>query len=91
MSVHHPSLAAFRYTPERQVVMPPEPDRDIAPDRQRIDAGVLDAMPLPLELHMWLGPQRLHDSHLLLRAPSPIVKILVETYELYFAPADPNP
>ena len=38
-------------------MMPSEPDRDTAPERQRIDAGVIDVMPLPLELHMRLGPQ----------------------------------
>jgi hypothetical protein len=72
-------------------MMPPEPDRDTPPARQRIDAGVVDVMPLPLEGHMRLGPERLHDLHLLRRPPSPIVKILVETHELHLVPADPNP
>ncbi len=72
-------------------MMTSEPDRDAAADRQRIDARVVDVMPPPLELHMLLGPQGLHELHLLLRPPSPIVKILVEAYELHFVPADPNP
>src|ERR1700691_5869307 len=89
--VHHPSVAPFLDAPERQVMMPPEPDRDATPDRRRIDAGVIDVMPLPLELHMRLGPQGLHDLHLFLGPPSPIVEVLVETHELHFVPADPTP
>ena len=42
IGVHHPSVAPFRDAPERQVLMPPEPDRDTTPDRHRIDAGVID-------------------------------------------------
>ena len=48
-------------------------------------------MPLPVEVHMRLGPQGLHDLHLLLRPSSPIVEILVQTHELHRVPADPNP
>ena len=88
---HHPSVTPFRDAPERQIVMPPEPDRHAPRRRQRIDAGVVDVMPLPLEGHMRLGPQGLHDLHLLLRPSSPIVKILVQTDELHLVPADPDP
>ena len=72
-------------------MMAPEPDRHPASRRQRIDAGIVDVMPLPLEVDMRLGPQCLHDLHLLLRASSPIVEILVQTDELHLVPADPDP
>ena len=39
---------------------------------------------------MRLGPQRLHDLHLLLGAPAAVVKILVEPGELDLVPADPD-
>src|SRR6185437_788513 len=39
---------------------------------------------------MRLRPQRLHHSDLLLRPPTPIVELLIETYELHFVPADPD-
>ena len=76
---------------KRQIMMAAEPDRDAPPDRQRIDARVIDVMPAPLKFHMALGPQSLHDLHLLLRPPSPIMKILVEADELHLVPADPDP
>jgi hypothetical protein len=48
-------------------------------------------MPFALEAHMRLGPQRLHDLHLLLGTAAAIVKILVEPGELDLVPADPDP
>ncbi len=39
---------------------------------------------------MRLGPQRLHDPHLLLGAAAAIVEILVERDELDVVPADPD-
>jgi hypothetical protein len=91
---HHPSVTPFRDAPERQIMMPPEPDWHTAPRRKRIDAGIIDVMPLPVEAHVRLRPQGLqglHDLHLFLRPPSPIVKVLVQTHELHLVPADPNP
>src|ERR1700677_5107571 len=72
-------------------MMPPEPDRDPAPDRKRVDARVIDMMPLPIEFDMGLGPQRLHHSDLLLRPLSPIMKFLVEANELHLVPANADP
>src|SRR6266436_2970478 len=39
---------------------------------------------------MWLGPQCLHDLHLLLGAAAAVVEILVEPGELDLVPADPD-
>src|SRR5215467_7220223 len=40
---------------------------------------------------MRLGPQLLHDLHLLLGAAPAVVKILVKPQKLHFVPADPDP
>ena len=55
-------------------MMPPRTRSGSTPDRHRIDAGVIDVTPLPLELHMRLGPQGLHDLHLFLGPPSRLWK-----------------
>ena len=72
------------------LVMPAEPHRHLARGRPRVDAGIVDRVPAALEADMRLGPQRLHDLHLLLRAAAAIVEILVEPDELDLVPADPD-
>ena len=52
--------------------------------RARVDANVIKAM----EFAGRLGPQRLHDPHLLFRAAPTIVKTLVQRDELYLVPPD---
>jgi len=47
-------------------------------------------VPFALEGDVRLGPQRLHNLHLLLRAPAAVVEILVEAGELDLVPADPD-
>jgi hypothetical protein len=68
--------------------MPAIPQRDPAPDRQRVDAGVLDPVPFAVEGDVRLRPQRPHDFDLLFRAAAAVVKILVETGELHLVPPD---
>ncbi len=55
---------------------------------QGVDTGVVDGVPGALEADMRLGPQRLHQAHLLLRAFAAIRKIFVEADELDLVPAD---
>src|ERR1700730_14253351 len=68
--------------------MPAVPHRHLARGRPRVDAGVIDRVPPPLEAHMRLGPQLLHDLDLLFGAAAAIVEVLVETGELDLVPAD---
>src|ERR1700730_7479275 len=68
--------------------MPAVPHRHLARGRPRVDAGVIDRVPPPLEAHMRLGPQLLHDLDLLFGAAATIVEGLVETGELDLVPAD---
>ena len=58
---------------------------------QRVDAGILDRVVLAGEGDVRLGPQRLHDLDLLLRAAAAVAEILVEAGELDRVPADPDP
>ena len=56
--------------------------------RPRVDARVVDTMPLPSERHMRLRPQRPHHLDLLLRAAAAVVKILVQPFVFDLVPAD---
>src|SRR5216683_1683080 len=67
------------------------PDRHAARNRARVDAGVVDMVEFAGEADMRLGPQGLHDSHLLGRALAAVVEILVEADELDLVPADADP
>ena len=66
------------------------PDRHPAGRRARVDAGVLDCVEFARKGDVRLGPQRLHDAHLLLRAAAAVVEILVEPGKLDLVPADPD-
>lgn len=70
--------------------MTAEPQRDMAPWRQGIDAGVGDGMALALEGDKGLGPQGPHDLDLFLGAPAPILEVLIEADEFNLVPADPD-
>ncbi len=75
----------------RHLGMAAEPDRDLTAGRQRVDPGILDGVVLAGEGDVRLGPERLHDLDLLLRAAPPVAEILVEAGELDRVPADPDP
>jgi hypothetical protein len=68
-----------------------KPDRDSAVCRQWIDPGALDRVVLAGEGDVRLGPQRLHNLDLLLRAAAPVAEIFIEADELDRVPADPDP
>src|SRR5215471_6223251 len=70
--------------------MTPIPQRYLARGRKRVDAGVLDRVPLAFERDMRLRPQLPHDRDLLFGAAAAIVKIFVEADELDLVPPDPN-
>ncbi len=70
--------------------MAAEPDRHAAGFRPRIDAAVVELVELALELHVRLGPQRLHEAHLLLGALAAGVEIHAQPLELDLVPADPD-
>ena len=67
--------------------MTAEPQRNFALWRPGIDAGVREAVPLALERHVGIGPQRLHHLDLFLGPLAPVVEILVEADELHLVPA----
>src|SRR6202035_4897305 len=66
------------------------PDRHPPRRRARVDPGIIDMMELALILDVRLGPQRLHDPHLIGRALAAGVEILVEAGKLDLVPADPD-
>jgi hypothetical protein len=71
--------------------VPAIPDRHAPRRRARVDAGVVDPVKFPGEADMRLGPQGLHDPHLLRRALASVAKVLVEANELDLVPADADP
>ena len=87
---HDPAVARSGDAPERHVLMAAEPQGDAPPDGQGIDAGILDGVPLALEGHVRLGPQRLHDLDLLLLRACRGLEALVEADVLDGVPADPD-
>src|SRR5207302_3102011 len=86
----HPAVAPFRTAPQRHVGVTAIPQRDLAPGRERVDAGILDRVPLALEADVRLGPERPHDLDLLFRAAAAVVEILVEADKLDLVPPDPD-
>src|SRR5205823_2064123 len=86
----HPAAAPFDGALHRPPGVPAIPERHLARGRARVDPGILDRVPLPLERDMRLLPQRPHEFDLLLRAAAAIVKILVEAGEFDLVPADPD-
>src|SRR6516225_5278130 len=90
IGVRHPAVAPFGDARQSALMMPTKPHLHLARSGPRVDAGVLDRVPPALEVDMRLGPQRLHDLHLLLRAPPTVVEILVEPGKLDLVPADPD-
>src|SRR5580704_17172883 len=86
----HKAVAIAGAAAEGGFGMAAVPDRHPARSRTRVDAGIVDVVELALELDMRLGPQRLHDAHLVGRAAAAIVKIFVEAGELDLVPADPD-
>src|SRR5712691_12496172 len=71
----------------------PDPDRDGTLHWQGIQAGVADLMPLPLETHHLLRPQRTQHGNLLFTASPTVVEILTQGPILDGIPAatDPQP
>src|SRR3954454_14470280 len=70
--------------------MPAEPDRHLAGFRARVDAGIVNRVPLAFDADMRLGPQLLHDLDLLFRAAATIVEVLIETDEFDLVPSHPD-
>src|SRR5262249_2348353 len=88
IGVRHPAVAPFGDTRQGALVMPAVPYRHLTRGGPRVDPGVVDPVPSAREADMRLGPQLLHDLHLLLGAAAAIVKVLVEPGELDLVPAD---
>ena len=68
--------------------MAAEPDRHAARLGPRVDAAVVELVELAGEFHVRLGPQRLHEAHLLLGALAAGVEIGAQALELDLVPAD---
>src|SRR5215472_7607178 len=86
----HPTIAPFYNALHRHVGMAAVPDRDPAACRQWIDPGILDRVVLAGEGDVRLGPQRLYNLDLLLRAAAPVAEIFIEANELDRVPSDPD-
>src|SRR5262249_2705849 len=90
MSQHDPAIPPFGDALQGTVVVTAIPERDAPLSRQRVDAGVVNRMPVATEGDVRLGPERLHDRDLLFRSLAAIAEILVESLELDRVPADAN-
>src|SRR5262245_39631401 len=69
----------------------PDPDGDGTLHGQGIQTSMADLMPLSLELHHLLRPQRSQYGNLLLTASPPVVEILAQGLVLDGIPANTNP
>jgi hypothetical protein len=83
---HDPAVAPFCDPLQRHVHVAAEPQRNFAACRQRIDAGVLETVPLALECNVRIGPQRLHHLDLFFGSLASVMEILVEADELHLVP-----
>src|SRR5262245_61663953 len=90
MREHDPAVAVFGDTPQRHVLVPTKPQGYAPPGGERIDAGVIDRVPLALVGDVRLRPQRVHDGDLLLLALAAVVEGHVEADVLDGVPADPD-
>ena len=57
---------------------------------QGIYSGVADAVPAPLKIDHFFGPQGPHQRYLLFAASAPILKVLGEGLVFYVVPAHAN-
>src|SRR5260370_20071070 len=89
IGVRHPTVAPFGDALQGSLVVAAEPHPHPARIGPPADAGIPDRVPLALEAYMRLGPQRLHNLHLPLRAGPPVVKIFLAPGELDLFPAAP--
>src|SRR5262245_12593608 len=80
MREHDPAITPLGNASQSCVLVPTKPTRNSAPDRQRIDPGVLDRVPLSLEADVRLGPKPEHDLDLLFRTPTAIAEVLVQAH-----------
>jgi hypothetical protein len=85
-----PSIAEARGTPQRWLGFAAKPDGNRALHRQRIDAGLVDSVPLPLERHHRLRPQRPQDRDLLIHTCTAGAKLRIQALIFHLIPADPN-
>ena len=86
--VGHPAIGQARGALHDHLALAPHPDGDAPPRRQRIDPGVGNAMPLAVDRHQLLGPERAHDRDLLLDALAAVLEVLAQRLELDGVPAD---
>src|SRR6266545_373542 len=84
----HEAVAVLGGAPEGRLGMAAEPDRHAARLRPRVDAAVVELVELALERHAGLGPQLLHEAHLLLGALAAAVEVDAQALELDLVPAD---
>ena len=81
-----PAVAEAGHPLEHRRVAPAEPDGD-RPTGPRVDAGPVDAVPLPAEVDDLLGPEPPHQLDLLGLAAAPIVEVFVECFVFHRVPA----
>src|SRR5262252_2639961 len=84
----HEAVAVLGGAPEGGVDMAAEPDRHAAGRGAWVDAAVVEVVELAVELDMRLGPQRLHEAHLLVGALAAGVEVHAQPLELDLVPAD---
>src|SRR5262245_30307523 len=88
MREHDPAVTPFGNASQRCILVPTKPKRNSAPDRQRIDPGVLDCVPLSLEADVRLGPKPQHDLDLLFTTLTAIAEVLVQAHVFDGIPTD---
>src|SRR5262249_4395636 len=88
MGEHDPAVAPLGDTPQRDVLVSSKPERNASCRRQRINARIIDGVPLALEGDVRVGPQRAQKLNLLLRALAAVLEVFVEAQILDGIPAD---
>lgn len=82
MGQHDPAIAVFGDPAQGFIHMAAKPNRHAAVDRQRVDASIVDIVPLALEGDVLFRPEALHDVHLLHRAHAAVAEIHAQADKL---------
>jgi len=86
----NPAVTDARGALDDRVYASPEPDRDLA-GGQRVEPGLRNAVPLPLEADRVPAPELAHERDLLFLALAPVVEVLAERLVLDRVPSGPDP
>ena len=90
MAQWKPSVGQPTNPPEDPIIPTTQPEWNRSLNRQGIDPGAVDLVPLPAIVHDRRCPERPKNLDLLLDPRAPIAKILIQSLKLDVVPADAN-